>query len=181
VTPYRRTVVVGGVVAALWAVWASGPGWSTPALVVAAVAGVALGVIDAATHRLPDALTYPTTGVVAVLLAGAAAAGDAWDAALRAVLGAGALGAGYLVLHLISPAGLGLGDVKLAVPLGMVSAWFGWATLWAAALLPFVVGGVVALVLLAARRVTRTTAIAFGPFMLVGAVLALTLARLAAA
>lgn len=179
--PYRRRIVVGAVVAAAWAVWASGPGWSTPALVVAAVAGVALGVIDAATHRLPNALTYPATAVVAVLLAAAATAGDTWDAALRALLGAGALGVGYLLLHLISPSGLGLGDVKLAVLLGMVGAWYGWTTLWAVALLPFLVGGVVALALIAARRATRKTAIAFGPAMLAGAAIALTAARLTAA
>ncbi|NOV96155.1 A24 family peptidase [Isoptericola halotolerans] len=180
VTPYRRRIAVGCAVSAVWAVWASGPGWSTPALVVAALAGVALGVIDGASHRLPNALTYPATAVVAVLLAAAAAGDGSWDAALRALLGALALGCGYLLLHLISPSGLGLGDVKLAVLLGLVGAWYGWSTLWATALLPFVLGGLVATALIVARRATRKTAIAFGPFMLVGAALALTAARLTA-
>ncbi|WP_407319033.1 A24 family peptidase [Isoptericola halotolerans] len=179
VTPYRRRIAVGGALAVVWAIWASGPGWSTPALAVAAAAGVALGVVDAATHRLPDALTYPATAVVGALLAVAALADGSWDAALRALLGAGALGAGYLLLHLVSPSGLGLGDVKLAVLLGVVSAWYGWSVLWAAAVLPFLVGGLVALVLVVARRATRKTAIAFGPAMLVSTALALTAARLA--
>lgn len=176
-SPYRRRIVVGGTLALVWAVWASGPGWSTPALAVAAVAGVALGVVDGATHRLPDALTYPTTAVVGLLLAGAALAGDSWDVALRALLGALSLGAGYLLLHLISPSGLGLGDVKLAVLLGLVGAWYGWSVLWAVAVLPFLVGGLTALALIVTRRATRRTAIAFGPAMLVGAALALTAAR----
>ncbi len=176
-SPYRRRIVVGGTLALVWAVWASGPGWSTPALAVAAVAGVALGVVDGATHRLPDALTYPTTAVVSVLLAGAALADGTWDAALRALLGALCLGGGYLLLHLISPSGLGLGDVKLAVLLGLVGAWYGWSVLWAVAVLPFLVGGLTALALIVTRRATRRTAIAFGPAMLVGAALALTAAR----
>ncbi|PRZ09704.1 leader peptidase (prepilin peptidase)/N-methyltransferase [Isoptericola sp. CG 20/1183] len=181
VAPFRRRIAVGGVLAVVWAVWASGPGWSTPALAVAAVAGVALGVVDAATHRLPDAVTYPTTAVVGLLLAGAALAGDAGDAGMRALAGALCLGGGYLLLHLASPSGLGLGDVKLAVLLGLVSGWYGWPVLWAAAVLPFLLGGVAALVLIGARRATRRTAIAFGPCMLAGTALALTAARLAAA
>ena len=181
VAPYRRAVRWTAPLAALWAVWASGPGWATPAVVVAAVAGAALFAVDARTHRLPNAITYPTTATVAVLLAVAAALDGAWDAALRALLGALALGGAYLLLHLVNRTGLGLGDVKLAVLLGLVAAWFGWPVLWATAFLPFLVGGVWAIGLLVARRATRTTAIAFGPFMLVGAVLALTAARVAAA
>ncbi|MCK9793189.1 A24 family peptidase [Isoptericola sp. 4D.3] len=180
VAPHRRAVAWASPVAALWAVWASGPGWATPAVVVAAVAGVALFAVDARSHRLPDAITVPTTVAVAALLLVAALAGGTWDAALRALLGALALAGGYLALHLINRAGLGLGDVKLAVLLGLVSAWFGWPALGATAFLPFLVGGVVAIVLLATRRATRTTAIAFGPYMLVGAALALTGARLVA-
>jgi len=180
VAPWRRTVAGVAGVAVVWALWASGPGWSTPALVVAAAGGAALGVVDARTHRLPDALTRPTTGLVAALLLGAAAASDAWEAALRALVGGLALGAAYLALHLVSPAGMGRGDVKLAVPLGAVSAWYGWSTLLATVVLPFLVGGLVALGLMVTRRATRTTALPFGPFMLLGAAVAITTARLAA-
>ncbi|MGW8565495.1 prepilin peptidase [Isoptericola sp. NPDC055881] len=178
IAPYRRWVAVAVVVAVAWALWVSGPGWSSPALVVAAAAGAALGVVDARTHRLPNALTYPATAATAALLLLAAAATGAWDAALRAVLGAVVLGGAYLVLHLVNPAGLGRGDVKLAVLLGLVTAWAGWPVLWAGLVLPFLLGGAVALVLLVTRRAGRGTAMAFGPYMLVGAALALTVARL---
>lgn len=180
VAPVRRTVAVGSLPAVAWAVWASGPGWAAPAVAVTAVAGLALFAIDVRSHRLPDALTVPTTAAVTVLLAGAGAATGAWDAVGRTLLGGAVLGGGYLVLHLLNRSGLGLGDVKLAVPLGLVTAWFGWPVLWATALLPFLLGGTAALVLLAARRATRSTAIAFGPFMLVGAAVALTAHRLLA-
>ncbi|GGI10270.1 prepilin peptidase [Isoptericola cucumis] len=178
--PVRRRAAVVAAAAAAWAVWASGPGWSTPALVVAAVGGAALGVVDARTHRLPNALLFPTAAGVGVLLVLAAVAGGDLGALLRAVLGATALGLGYLLLHLLDRSGLGLGDVKLAVLLGATSAWYGWGALAGAALLPFLVGGLVAVALLVTRRANRRTALAFGPYMLLGTVLAITAARLGA-
>ncbi|MFC7877289.1 prepilin peptidase [Isoptericola sp. NPDC057391] len=181
VAPHRRAVAWAAALAAVWAVWASGPGWATPALVVAAGAGAALGVIDARTHRLPDALTYPMTAVVAALLALAALAGGTWDAAMRALLGGLLLGGAYLLLHLVHRSGMGRGDVKLAALLGLVTAWFGWSSLVAAAVLPILLGGSVAIVLMASRRASRGTALAFGPYLLAGAAVALTLARLATA
>ncbi|MDO8143223.1 A24 family peptidase [Isoptericola sp. 178] len=180
VAPVRRTVVSGALPVIAWAVWVSGPGWATPAVAVAAVAGLALFAVDVRTHRLPDALTYPTTALVTGLLAAAGAATGAWAVVARGLLGAAVLGGGYLVLHLLHRSGLGLGDVKLAVPLGLVTAWFGWPVLAATAVLPFLLGGTAALVLLATRRATRSTAIAFGPFMLGGAAVALTAHRLLA-
>ncbi|MCF4122690.1 A24 family peptidase [Antribacter sp. KLBMP9083] len=178
--PHRRAVAVAVGPAVAWAVWASGPGALTPALVVLAAAGAALWVIDARTHRLPDAITAPATTLTAALLLLAAAATGDWAAAGRAALGGAGLLAAYLLLHLMNRRGLGLGDVKLAASLGAVAAWSGWDALMLAAAAPFLLGGLVALALIAARRAGRDTAIPFGPFMLAGTGLALTLARLGA-
>ena len=54
-----------------------------------------------------------------------------WSALLRAFLGGLALAAFYFLLVIISPSGMGLGDVKLAASLGVLLAWFGWPTLLA--------------------------------------------------
>lgn len=180
VAPFRGPIIGFGVLATIWALWVSGLGAAAPAFVIAAVAGSALGVIDARTQRLPNALMFPTIGVVVLALLVAALITADVDAAVRSALGGLALGAAYLVLYLINPAGLGFGDVKLALLLGIVSAWMSWFTLWVAALAPFLIGGVVALALLVSRRASRTTSIAFGPYMLAGTVLALTLTRLIA-
>lgn len=177
--PHRTAVAWTAALALAWAVWASGPGWSTPALACAAAAGAALAVVDARTHRLPDAVVLPGTTVVGLLLTLAALAGSTWDAALRAAIGGVGLCLAYLLLHLTHRSGLGLGDVKLAALVGMVAAWYGWDVLWAAALLPFMLGGFAAIGLLVTRRATRTTAIAFGPYMLMGAALAVSWSRLA--
>jgi leader peptidase (prepilin peptidase)/N-methyltransferase len=174
IAPHRTPALVAAGLAGLWALWVSGPGWPTPAVVVAALAGGVLGVIDARTHRLPNAITYPATAVVAVLLTVAAAGTGSWAVLGRAGVGALALAAFYLVLHLVNRAGMGLGDVKLAVLLGGVSAWFGWPVVAGALFLPFFVGGVAAVVLIVARQATRKSAIPFGPAMLAGTALAIT-------
>lgn len=86
---------------------------------------VALTVCDLRRGRLPNALTLP--GAV-VVLAGAALCGRGVPAAA----GAAALTAGYLVVHLWAPDGMGAGDVKLALGVGALTGAFG-AGAWALA------------------------------------------------
>jgi len=137
-----------------------------------AVCTVALAWIDIATLRLPDVLTAPAyAGTVALLLAAAAASGQ-WPALLRALLGGLALAGAYLSLALISRGAVGLGDVKLAASLGTLMAWYGWPQLLAGVFAGFLLGAVYAAGLLAWRRATSHRRIAFGPFMVVGAFLA---------
>ena len=145
-----------------------------PGLVLAAAAWLAictvpLAWIDAAVHRLPDVLTAAAyAGTTALLLLAAATSQD-WPNLLRAVLGGLVLAAFYLVLVLISPSGMGLGDVKLAASLGTLLAWSGWATVAAGAFAGFLLGGLYGIALLAARRATRKQHIPFGPFALLAA------------
>lgn len=144
-------------------------------LVHLALAGVGLWllVIDARTHRLPNRVVLPTLGMLVVLvIVEALATGDA-GRMLRALLGGLALGAFYAAMHLGSRQGMGGGDVKLAAVIGVVLAWHGWWTLMLGACAAFVLGALFALVLMALRRANRSTRIAFGPWMILGAVLAI--------
>ena len=86
-----------------------------------------LSVVDIRQHRLPNLLTIPGA---ALILLGAVACGRG----LPALLGAAALGAVYLVIHLLDPAGLGGGDVKLALALGALTGALGSAVWVLAAL-----------------------------------------------
>ncbi|MEU7530432.1 A24 family peptidase [Saccharothrix sp. NPDC042600] len=135
------------------------------------VLGVVLALIDVAVERLPDRLTLPAYPVLVALLG---PAGE-WAALGRAVLGCLALGGVYLVLGLARPGGLGLGDVKLAGVLGLALGWLGWPELVFGGALAFVLLGLTSAALLAARRITLRDALAFGPFMLVGALVAIAL------
>lgn len=149
-----------------------------PGLVLAAacwlaIFAVPLAFIDAAVHRLPDALTVPAyVGTAALLLVAAATSGD-WRNLVRAGLGGIALAGFYLALVLIRPSGMGMGDAKASASLGTLLAWSSWATLLAGAFAGFALGGLYGIALLALRRATRKQHMPFGPFMITGAFLAI--------
>lgn len=159
--------------------WVLGLAWELPAYLWLAAAAVILGTVDLAEKRLPNALVYPTLIVMVLLLTGAAAMSGAWQALLGAGAGAAGLFAVYFVLALISPTGIGMGDVKLAAVIGLALGYLDWSTLLVGATAGFIAGGGVSAVALLTGRVTREGSIPFGPAMLTGAFLALALHRLA--
>ncbi len=153
-----------------------GPSAELPAWLWFVAAGVLLSVIDLREHLLPNRVLLPATAGALLLLAVAAAAGDRWDDLLRAVL-AGAAAFGVLfAMALISPAGLGMGDVKLAGLLGLLLGWLGWSVVLLGLLLGFLAQAVLGLVLLAVRRAGRDTELPFGPALAAGALTAAVLA-----
>lgn|SRR5690625_330886 len=79
-----------------------------------------VGLVDLRTLRLPNLVTVPGAGVI---LAAAALAGHG----RAALYGAGLLAAVYLGAHLLRPASMGAGDVKLAAGLGAATALGGGA------------------------------------------------------
>jgi leader peptidase (prepilin peptidase)/N-methyltransferase len=137
-----------------------------------ALIGVALALVDLAVKRLPDRLTLPAYPVLGMLLALTAIVEHQGAALGRALLGGLGLGACYLILAMLSGGRLGGGDVKLAGLIGLALGWLGWRSLLAGACLGFLLAAAVSLVLLAGRRVTRSTLISFGPYMLAGALFA---------
>lgn len=82
----------------------------------------ALSCYDVRQRRLPNLLTLP--GAAAILLGGAATGHGP-----PAIAGAAALGGTYLLVHLLAPAAMGAGDVKLAIGLGGLAGCFG-AEVW---------------------------------------------------
>jgi leader peptidase (prepilin peptidase)/N-methyltransferase len=132
-------------------------------------AGVLMGRVDLAVLRLPDVLTLPMAAVAAAGLGVCALLPGHSGSWPRALLGGVVLLAFYFLLHLINPAGMGFGDVKLAPALGMALGWYGWGAVLVGTFAAFGLGAVTGLTLLALRRADRGTAIPFGPFMLLGA------------
>jgi leader peptidase (prepilin peptidase)/N-methyltransferase len=74
----------------------------------------------------------------------------------------------YAIVWFVYPAGMGLGDVKLAGVLGLYLAWLGWGELIVGAFGAFAVGAVVSIGIISFREGGRKTRIPFGPFMLIG-------------
>jgi leader peptidase (prepilin peptidase) / N-methyltransferase len=152
-------------------------GWSWSLLVVLPLVpvGVALAVVDWRTRMLPTRLIAPAYAVtlVAILVAWLADGRDLADLE-RAALGWLIYGGMFFLLWFIYPRGLGYGDVRLSGVLGLALGWVGWSELllgiWNGLLLGGIIGGVLALV-------TRRRDYPFGPFMLVGALLAVVLGQ----
>lgn len=137
--------------------------------------GAWLVVIDARTHRLPNRIVLPTlAGVVLLVVIDALLTGR-----MAQLIGAAAglliLGGFYAILRILSRAGMGGGDVKLAAVIGAVLGWHGWAALAIGAASAFVLGALYALALMALRRADGSTRIAFGPWMIAGAVIGIAL------
>ena len=143
-----------------------------PAYLYLAAVGLALALIDLDCRRLPDVLTLPSYPVAAALLGVAAVVGSDSGSLVRALLGGAAMFAVYFTLCFAYPAGMGFGDVKLAGVLGLYTGWLGWGS-WAVGLfLGFFLGGLFGVLLIAGRRGGRKTAVPFGPFMLLGVLVA---------
>lgn len=155
-----------------------------------ACALLVVSVIDLDEGIIPDVVSLP--GILIGLAASAVVPGGVglWDAFAGACLGGGLLWAvAALYQRAAGIEGLGLGDVKL---LAMIGAFLGWQRLPAVLLLASITGSIGGLALIAsrrgrmrARRVLRTlgpgalarhlrrTPLPFGPFLALGAVVAL--------
>ena len=153
--------------------WIFGYSWELPAFLYLAAISVALGLIDLDVKRLPNVIVLPSYLVAGALLLLPAVVTPAWDSYLNAWLGAVALFGFYFLLAFIYPAGMGFGDVKLAGVLGLYLGWLGWGTVIVGGFLGFLLGAVVGVAMMLGRRAGRKTMIPFGPFMLVGALIAI--------
>jgi len=65
--------------------------------------------------------------------------------------------------------GMGMGDVKLAFPLGLL---FGWPDILIIAMMAFVIGGIYGLALIAGGKKTMKSAVPFGPFLVIASAVA---------
>ena len=132
------------------------------------VIGARLCVIDIAEHRLPNRLVLLLAILSIALLSGAAALGSDPGRFVRALVSGVLCIAVLLALALFVPSGLGMGDVKLGFVTGLFLGWLGWEWVYWGTFLGFALGASFALFVMMRRRGTWSTAIPFGPCMLLG-------------
>ena len=146
-------------------------GWAVPAYLALAFICVVLAVIDARTRLLPNRITYPAFPVMlGLLLAASVGLGDLGRLA-RGLLAAVAVGGFFLALALISPRGMGLGDVKLAPTLGLALGWLSWGAVAFGVFAGFLLGGLAGLAAIVLLGLTRKSLLPFGPWLVAGALL----------
>ena len=149
----------------------AGLGWAVPAYLALAFVCVVLAVIDATTRLLPNRITYPAFPVVLGLLVVASAGLGDLGRLVRGLLAALAVGGFFLALALISPRGMGLGDVKLAPTLGLALGWLSWGAVVFGVFAGFLLGGLAGLGAIALLGLTRKSLLPFGPWLVTGALL----------
>ena len=136
---------------------------------------LALSVIDLELYILPNKITYPTilVSLVAVPALAYAVADDPAAAILGAVLGAIGF-AGFLLVMLLAwelimhKEGMGMGDVKLAVILGLWLGLINPILCLFALIASSVIGLIVGIVILAVRKESRP--FPFGPWLAIGSI-----------
>lgn len=159
------TAAVSFALSALLA-WRFGSTAELPAYVVLGLAAVPLARIDIVHHLLPNRLVGPLLGAGLLFLVAAAVTHSAAGDLIRGVAGSGILFISYLILALTSKNGLGMGDVKLAAPLGLYLGYLGWTHLFYGGALAFVAGGLVSVLLVVKNRGNKPREVAYGPSML---------------
>ncbi len=132
---------------------------------------LSLSVIDLEHRILPNRIVYPSLLGFPVYLVVARVAG-APVGLTAAAIGFVAYGGGLLVVALISPKGMGMGDVKLAALIGIVIGAIDLPSVAVAAGLAILLGGIGAVAALAMGK-GRKSAVPFGPFLAAGAAVAL--------
>ena len=163
--PTRIRAIAGLVLVALAAACFAVFGFSVEALVNALAVGVlvAVTVTDLERRIVPNRIIVPALAVALVVQ-------TVRDPSIEWIVASLAAGGFYLIAALIYPAGLGMGDVKLAAFLG---AWLG-----APVIVALFAGSILALlpaaVIIAMRgKEARKVGIPFAPFLAGGAVIAL--------
>lgn len=146
--------------------------WVLPAFCLFFAALLAVSVIDLEHYIVPNRIVYPTLLVSVPALTILALVDDRWSDLKGALIGAVAASGGLLIINLVNPRGMGMGDVKLALVLGLFLGWINLPTVALGLFFGFLLGALGGLVLMLLRRRTRNQHVPFAPFLSAGALLA---------
>ncbi len=156
--PLRVLVVEAGTGILFLVCWLRfGQSWETALYLIYGSALIALSVIDLEHKKIPNLIIYPLI-VIALAMIPILHLDSPWQ-----MLGGGLLGFGVLFLiAAVAPGAMGLGDVKLILFLGIA---VGFPEIVLVLFLAFVLGGLIAGLLLALKKIGKKDSIAFGPFL----------------
>jgi leader peptidase (prepilin peptidase) / N-methyltransferase len=150
--------------------WRIGLDAILPAFLLLGFVSTVVILVDFRLHRIATKMIYPASVVAFALLAtGGLIDGDR-ERVIRAGIGGVAASAFLWLLIFIYPAGMGRGDARLVLLLGMFLGWHSWRHIYVGLLAGFLLGSIVGVLLIATRRGTLKTQIAFGPYLCIGAV-----------
>lgn len=161
-------VAYGWIVANAFDSWAL-----LPALLVFTAATLGLALIDLDHQLIPNRVLFPAIGVTAVLLILGAIVDGAGGDLLRSAAGGVGYFAFLLLVAIVARGGFGMGDVKLAFLLGLMLAFSSWSALLVGIIGSILLGGIASGLLLMFGRKGRKAKFAYGPYLVLGAWVAL--------
>jgi leader peptidase (prepilin peptidase)/N-methyltransferase len=147
--------------------------WSLPAYLVLAAGLVALAAIDLEKNVLPKRIVYFVTAAVGAFLVLASAETGDWRRLVIAACSAAAWTGLFLAINAVSPRWLGFGDVRFVGVLGLSLGWLGVGYVLLGFYLAALIGGAVGIGLIVAKRGGLATRVPFGPFLALGAEIAI--------
>ena len=152
--------------------WKFGLDWALPAFCALAAGLIGLSWIDLRTKRLPRSIIYVTAAIGIPLLCVAALVRHEPRRMWMMLLGAGCALAFMGIVYVASRGGMGDGDVRLSPLLGAYLGWLNPGFVAVGLFIGFFAGAVVGVVMMAAGRAGRKTAVPFGPFLALGTIVA---------
>lgn len=148
-----------------------------PAFLVLVASLVALSAIDLATKTLPRSIIYTAGGLSLAVMVVAAAVEHDLGRLGWALFGAATAFGVFAGIYLVRPDAMGFGDVRLAALLGLHLGWIGPLHVPVGLFLGFLLGAVVGVAMMIGGSAGRRTALPFGPFMALGAVIGIVAGR----
>jgi leader peptidase (prepilin peptidase) / N-methyltransferase len=159
-------------------VWVYGLDVLVPALLVFVWSAVVASVIDLEHRIIPNRLTLRLPFVLLPLLVLPAAFNGAWPALLRAVIVGIALPGSMFALSELfrlvrGQHGIGMGDIKYAISIGLIVGYLGGWYVVVFAYATIIAAAVIVFGLVLSRRAGLATRIPFGPYLAIGALVAI--------
>lgn len=154
-----------------------GADWALPAFLVFVASLLAVSIIDLEHLIVPNRIVAATLAVCLPLLAVAAAVDDDWRSFGTALVGGVGMALFLFVMNLVNPRWMGMGDVKLALVLGLHLGWVDGGHVFLGLFLGFLAGSVGGIGLIATGVRSRRDVIPFAPFLAVGALAVVLVGR----
>lgn len=133
--------------------------------------GLSLSVIDQRNKRLPDALTLPLYLILMVILGLDSVINQHVGNFLVSLASSILLAGFYFLLNLVSRGGMGLGDAKFALSVGLLTGYVSAFNAAASTFLAFFLGALIGVIAIVFGVADRKSSLAFGPFIFMGVLL----------